>query len=100
MQITPTAQTKLRNLQGRFRRGERGFHFGKLGGCHGAIPRLRPGHEPRHGERAFDVDGVTLFMGSREFTTLEPYILDYRKGLFISRFTLDADCDACVTCFG
>ena len=46
MIITPDAHAKLRDLQTRFRKGELGFHFGKLGGCHGAVPRLRPGQEP------------------------------------------------------
>lgn len=100
MQITSSAQHKLREFERRFRHGERGFHFGKLGGCHGAVPRMRPGRDPRHGERSFDVDGMTLFVRPREFTELEPYILDYRKGLLLSRFTLEADCDACVACFG
>ncbi len=95
MIITPDAHAKLRDLQTRFRKGELGFHFGKLGGCHGAVPRLRPGQEPRHGERAYSVDGLTLFMRPGEHREMEPYTLDYTKGLLMSRFTLDADCDVC-----
>ena len=96
MQITPSAQDKLHALCARARRGALGFHFGKLGGCRGAIPRLRPGAAPRTGERRYEVDGVTLYIRPREYTELEPYILDYTKGLLISRFSLEADCNACV----
>lgn len=95
MLITPTAQSQLHALLRRTRRAAAGFHFGKLGGCHGAVPRLRPGTAPRHGERAYAVDGVTMFMRPREFAELEPYTLDYAKGLFLYRFVLEADCNAC-----
>lgn len=95
MQITPEAQEKLQDLARRFRRGERGFHFGKIGGCHGAIPRLRPGPAARPGEKPYDVDGVRLFMTPAEYRALEPYTLGYARGLLVRRFRLNADCNAC-----
>ncbi len=96
MHITPSAHAKLHDLLRRSRAASVGFHFGKLGGCHGAVPRLRPGATPRPGERRYDFAGLPLFMRPREFAELEPYTLDYAKGLFVSRFVLEADCHACV----
>jgi len=95
MQITASARAKLDQLQEAFRADHCGFHFGKLGGCHTAVPRLKPGAAPRPGEKAFEYDGVTLFMTPREHDELHAFTLDYAKGLFLSRFTLEADCSQC-----
>lgn len=95
MQITPDAREKLHELEDRFRHGEHGFHFGKIGACRGALPRLKPAKDPRPGERPYEYDGVTLYMTPAEHRALDPYTLDYRKGLLLHRFTLEADCNAC-----